>query len=238
MLKFFILSLFFLCTSAHALQVKAAKDNETLLFIISAKDYSKILVTGDRIISVKGKNHLYEVKEFKGQHDEGVLYLRPTFPQKKFSLFITTVQGHHFTLFLQTMDTPAETIEIKPLSSAKTIATQWEANLPYTQKMLELMRAMVSETQPEGYAVIELKKAKPTKKGKGLASKGLGMQLVTLYRGGFLQGEVWKLKNEIGHTLYLHPRQFYHNKVRASSLGNETLRKSEETMLYRIVGNE
>lgn len=226
--------LMFYLSCAHALQIKAAKDNETLFFKISAKEYSRIFVEGDRILSVKGKNNIYEVKQFKGKFDEGVLYIRPLFYQKRyFSIFVTTEQGHHFTLFLATMDVPSENIEIKPISASKAVANHWEENLPYTQSMVELMRYMVMNAKPEGYAVIQLGKVKPKKVGSGLS-----MQLLTLYRGGFLQGEIWKLRNDSGHPLYLHPREFYQQNVRASSIVGETLKNCEETILYRIVENE
>ena len=99
--------------------------------------------------------------------------------------------------------------------------------------MVELMRYMLNGSHPEGYAVIPLGIVKP-KKMRG----GLSMQLLTLYRGGFLQGEIWKLKNESGHTLSLHPRQFYQHNVRAASLVDESLKNCDETILYRIVSHE
>ncbi|MCW5584251.1 MAG: hypothetical protein KIT56_10355, partial [Gammaproteobacteria bacterium] len=57
-------------TNSFALQAKAAKDNETLFFKISAREFTRIFVTGDRIISVKGKDNTYEIKEFNGKYDQ------------------------------------------------------------------------------------------------------------------------------------------------------------------------
>lgn len=234
---FFIISLcsasYFTC--AYGLQVKAVKDNETLFFKISTKEYSRIFVAGDRIISIKGKNNFYEIKEFKGKYDEGVLYIRPAsfYQNKPFSVFITTETGHHFTLFLSAIDVPSENIEIKPISASKMVAIRWEENLPYTQSIIELMRAMRNSTQPEGYAVINLGKTQPKRMNGNFT-----MQLLTLYRGGFLEGEIWCIKNDSGHTIYLHPRDFYQDNVRAASILNETLRNGEETLLYRIVSHE
>ncbi|GEM_PF-1523181 len=232
----FLISIFsiFYLSSANALQVKAVKDNTTVSFKISTKDYSRIFVAGDRILSVKGRNNLYEIKEFKGKFDEGVLYIRPTamYPKKLFSIFLTTEQGHHFTLLLGPMNVPAENIEIQPITATKSMASQWEQNLPYSQNIIDLMRYMRNATHPEGYAVINLGKVKPKQIGGGLS-----MQLLTLYRGGFLQGEIWKLKNESGHTLCLHPREFFQDNVRASSVIDETLEKGNETILYRVVSH-
>src|SRR5580698_6090902 len=103
-----IINLIAMCylSCANALQVKSAKDNETLFFKISEKEYSRIFVTSDRIVSVKGRNNFYEIKEFKGKYDDGVLYIRPSpfYQRKPFSIFISTEQGHHFTLFLASMN--------------------------------------------------------------------------------------------------------------------------------------
>ena len=234
-IKFIFLIILCYLPCTYALQVKAAKDNETISFKISDKEYSRIFVSGDRIVSVKGRSNLYEIKEFKGKYDDGVLYIRPSRYSERhsFSIFITTEQGHHFTLLLAWLGIPSENIEIKPLSASKLIATRWESNLPYTQSMVELMRYMLNGSHPEGYAVVSLGIVKP-KKMRG----GLTMQLLTLYRGGFLQGEIWRLKNESGHTLYLHPREFYQHNVRAASLVDESLKNCDETILYRIVSHE
>lgn len=220
---------------ASALQVKAAKDNDTLFFKLSAKEFSRIFVSGDHIISVKGKNDTYELKQFNGKYDQGILYLKPTiyYQARPFSIFITTEGGHTYTLFLSPIDVPAENIEIKPVSAAKNVAMTWETNEVYTQLMIELMRDMINEKQPEGYAVIPLGVVKPKK----LVS-GLTMQLLTIYRGSLLEGEIWKLKNTSKQTLHFSPREFYQDNVRAASLVDETLSCGDETILYRVVSHE
>jgi type-F conjugative transfer system secretin TraK len=222
-------------SSAFALQVKAAKDNETLFYKISTKEFSRIFVSGDRIISIKGKNDSYELKEFNGKYDQGVLYLKPTpfYQRKPFSVFVTTEQGHTYTLFLNSMDIPAENIEIKPISASKRIATHWETNQSYSQLIIELMRQMVKEQQPEGYAVIPLGSVKPKK-----LSSGLTMQLLTVYRGSYLEGEIWRIKNNTKNLIHLLPREFYQDNVRAASLIDETLNCGDETILYRVISHE
>lgn len=222
-------------SSSFALQVKAAKDNETVFFKISTKEFTRIFVSGDRIISVKGKDDSYQIKEFNGKYDQGVLYLKPGFyyQKKPFSIFITTELGHTFTLFLNPIDVPSENIEIKPISASKKIAAHWETNQTYTQLIIELMRQMVNEEQPEGYAVIPLGNVKPK-----VFSSGLTMQLLTIYRGSYLEGEIWRLKNISKNRLNLSPREFYQDNIRAASLINETLNCGDETILYRVVSHE
>lgn len=222
-------------SSSFALQAKAAKDNETVFFKISAREFNRIFVSGDRIIAVKGKDDSYQIKEFNGKYDQGVLYLKPSFyyQKKPFSIFITTELGHTFTLFLNPIDVPSENIEIKSISASKKIAAKWETNQSYTQLIIELMRQMVNQQQPEGYAVIPLGKVKPK-----VFSSGLTMQLLTIYRGSYLEGEIWRLKNISKNRLNLSPREFYQDNIRAASLINETLNCGDETILYRVISHE
>ena len=221
--------------NSFALQVKSAKDNETLFFKVSAREYTRIFVSGDRVLSVKGKENSYEIKEFNGKYDQGILYIKPnSFYQKRpFSIFITTEQGHTYTLFLNPIDVPSENIEIKPVSASKKVAANWETNQSYQQLIIELMREMVSKKQPEGYAVIPLGDVKPKK-----LSSGLTMQLVTIYRGSYLEGEIWRLKNNSKHRMHLLPREFYQDNIRAASLIDETLNCGDETILYRVISHE
>ncbi|MBX3709474.1 MAG: type-F conjugative transfer system secretin TraK [Gammaproteobacteria bacterium] len=222
-------------TNSFALQAKAAKDNETLFFKISAREFTRIFVTGDRIISVKGKDNTYEIKEFNGKYDQGILYLKPSFyyQRRPFSIFITTEQGHTYTLFLNPIDVPAENVSIKPISASKRVASAWETNQSYTQLIIELMRQMVKEQHPEGYAVIPLGEVKPKR-----LSSSLTMQLLIIYRGSYLEGEIWRLKNNSNHRMNLLPQEFYQANTRAASLVDETLNCGDETLLYRVVSHE
>lgn len=222
-------------TSVCALQVKAAKDNETLFFKLSAKEFSRIFVSGDRITSVKGKSDTYELKEFNGKYDQGVLYLKPSYyyQRRPFSIFITTEHGHIYTLFLSPLDVPSENIEVKPLSPSMREAKRWEMNQVYTQLIIQLLRDMQNQNQPEGYAVIPLGRVKPK-----MLSSGLSMQLMTIYRGNELEGEIWRLKNNSNHRMQLLPRQFYQHNVRAASLIDEVINCGDETILYRVVSHE
>jgi type-F conjugative transfer system secretin TraK len=217
---------------ANALQVKAVRDNQTVSAKISAKELSRIFVSGDRIQSTRGVNGAYEITK-----DEklGVVFVKPTpfYLHQFFNLFITTEFGHTYNLLLTPMDIPAENIELKPLSLSVQIANRWERNLPYVETLIHLMSNMANEDKPEGYAVIDLGQVKTRK-----LFLGLTMQLVTLYRGSHLQGEIWRLKNESQRTLYLKPREFFQGNIRAISLADEQLNSGDETYLYRVVDHD
>lgn len=234
-MQFLILSLLISYSSlSYSLQIKPAKDNETLLFKVSATDFNKIFITSDHITSVKGKNGSYDIKEFNNLYDQGILYIKPsaTNQNQAFSLFINTEQGHTYTLFLTPLNIPAETIQITPITAAKNTAIKWETNSPYSEQMITLMKNIVNDERPEGYAVIDIGQTKP----KRLTS-GISMQLLRIYRGGMVDGEIWKLKNNCKRNLNIHPKEFYEKGTRCISLLDESIGACDETVLYRIIAH-
>jgi type-F conjugative transfer system secretin TraK len=165
----------------------------------------------------------------------GAVFIKstPFYLHKSFNIFVTTELGHTYNLLLTPMNIPAENIELKPLSPSLFMAGRWEKNSPYIDTLIHLMNNMVNGIKPEGYAVINLPKIKPKK-----ISSGLTMQLITLYRGNHLQGEIWHLKNENQRSLYLKPREFFQYDSRAISLLDEVLHCGDETYLYRVVDHD
>lgn len=214
---------------ANALQVKALKDNQSVSAKISARELTRIFVMNDRIQSVRGIEGAYEITKDEVQ---GYIYIKPSpfFQAKSFNIFITTEQGHTYTLLLNPLDIPAENIALKSLTSSKLLAARWEMSSDYEKTLIHLIHSMTNEQNPEGYAVINLGKTKPR-----LFTSGLSKQLLTLYRGNHLQGEVWKIKNMRRKLISLSPQQFYQTGTRAIALEDETLSSGEETILYRVM---
>jgi conjugal transfer pilus assembly protein TraK len=233
MRKWYLLVMIFFILSgiAEALQVKPIQDNKTVLVKIASKEQSRIFVKGDRILVVRGLDGAYDLKK---DDDLGDIYIQPSpyYQHKIFNLFITTEQGRTFSLLASPLDIPAETIELKPLSPSLTLAKRWETNSPYAETMVNLISAMVNHANPDGYAVIHFGKIKPKK-----LNNCLTMQLLTMYRGDHLQGEIWKVKNKSQKSVYVTPRIFYQDNVRALSLSDEKLLPEDETFLYRVVSS-
>jgi type-F conjugative transfer system secretin TraK len=215
---------------SYALQIKPVKDNRTVLVKISAKEQSRIFVYNDRVLSVRGLDGAYDLKKDEKQGD---IYIKPSFyfQHKAFTLFITTEQGHTYNVLATPFNIPAETIELKPLSPSRIIASRWEKNSPFAQTIINLINAMVNEINPDGYAVVNLGKVKPKR-----LSNCLTMRLLTLYQGDQLQGEIWLVKNESRVNVRVRPRDFYQDKVVGASIQNEELKPNGETLLYRVVG--
>lgn len=107
---------------AWALQTKALSDHQTAFFKISVKELTQIFVEGDRVQSARGLDGHYQLTKDESQ---GAIFIKPS-THKPFNLFLTTEAGHNYTLLLSPIDIPAEVIQLKPLSSIKAKAAQWE----------------------------------------------------------------------------------------------------------------
>jgi conjugal transfer pilus assembly protein TraK len=222
-------------TNAMALQVKSAHDSQTLLFKISAKEYTRVAVRDDRIVSVKGRSSAFETRQFGSEGgDDGVVYLRAMAGSvRPFSLFIATESGRHYTLMLNVSDLPAENIKIVPVSAVTEKARHWERSSPYTDTIVNLVRAMHTDTPPDGYARINMGRTKPQRMQAGFSAR-----LQTVFRGDHLQGEIWTLQNDSGQTVSNYPQRFMHGNVRAISITDESIPPHGMTRLYRIVDHD
>jgi len=227
---FFVL-IYVLNLPAFALQIKEAKDNQAVTANVSSKELTRIFVDGDRIQNIRGVQGTYELTK-----DEklGAVFIKlsPMFLKRPFDIFVTTELGHTYNLLLTPRDIPAESIELKPLSSALIVAKHWERNSPYVETLIQLIHYMINDIGPAGYAVINF----PNIKQKYF-HPGLNMQLVTIYRGANLEGETWRLKNSCCKTLYLNMQDFFDHRVRAISLDKKILHCNEETYLYRVINH-
>ena len=229
-ITFIVLSSLVGCQSAcYALQIKPVKDNQTVFVKISSKELSQIFITNDRISSVRGIDGEYQLTK---DEQKGAVFIKPTplFQHQMMTVFIMTEQEHSYTLLLNPLDIPSETIELKPLSPSKKIAEHWEKSSPYTDLMMALLKSMSNQKNPEGYAVISLGAGHVQK-----LSSGITMQLITLYKGSQIEGEIWKLKNDSKITQTLEPHYFYQEATRAVAIADEKLRAGDETLLYRVV---
>lgn len=224
--KLSIIILFLIANSAFALQVKSVKDNQSVSAKISIKELSRIFVSGDRIQATRGINGAYELVK---DEQQGMIFVKPTafYGNRSFNIFVTTEHGHTYNLLLIPMDIPAESIQLKPASPSIKLADRWEKNSPYVDLLIKLMNSMVNDEHPTGYAVIPVK-------GEIYRYPEFTMQLVSVYKGNHLQGEVWCIKNCTRKSVYLKPNQFFQRNTRAIALEDETLRFGEETYLYKV----
>lgn len=216
-------------TGAYALQVKSVKDNQTASAKISAKELSRIFVLNERIQSVRGVNGVYELIKDENQ---GAIYVKPTpyFANKAFNLFITTEQDHTYNLLLMPMDIPAENIEIRSLSPSLQLSNRWEKNSPYVEMLVNFVNSMVNESKIEGFTAINMD-------SKPITYSKFNMELVTVYKGAQIQGEVWCLTNTTKKTLYIKPSMFFKHDTRAISIESDTIPAGDEVFIYKVINH-
>lgn len=213
-------------TTSFAIQIKNVKDNQSVSAKISVKELSRIFVEGDRIQAIRGINGAYEIIKDEKQ---GMVFIKPSpfYYNKPFNVFLTTELGHTYNLLLIPVNIPAQNIQITPLSPAKKLASRWELNSPYIDKLIQLMNDMINDGKPEGYAVYSIN-------SKPIRYPQYTIEPVKIYKGNYLYGEISLIKNCTKNTIKISPYNFYQKNTRAIALQNETLISGGSTYLYKV----
>jgi type-F conjugative transfer system secretin TraK len=228
--KFIILLLVFISLPTYAFHAVPLKDNETAKLTLSSKSLNRIFVTGDRIVETYGMEGAFKIEK---DEQEGSIYLIPASHAKtqSFNLFIKTENGHNYSLYLTPAEIESKTIGIKPLSPAKIQAKRWEMNSPYAHVLLNLINDMAKGKSPEGYESIPLEKENHQREQLRYP---LASELMSIYRGEHLEGQVWRVINKGNKTIYLNPKNFHDESFLAASFDKKIIKQNETTTLYWV----
>jgi type-F conjugative transfer system secretin TraK len=226
-----IVSCLLLYGQAFGLQIKSVVDNETTTAKISSLDVTRIFVQGDRIKSIRGVKGAYTREN---DESNGEVYLQPSplYQERAFTILVDTEQGRHFTLLLNPVAVPSDTLMLVPKGVGRVQAAHFEQSSPYEMTISRLMRAMVNAEVPEGYAITEVNNPKLYLLGN-IAT----LQLKTIYQGLNLRGEIYEIKNKCAFPITLDERQFYKIGTRAISLEAITLAPHAKVNLYRVLSH-
>lgn len=218
----------FVSLQSHAFEIKPAKDNAMLDVSISSNSLNRIFVTTDRIVETYGIEGSFKIEK---DEEQGSVFIIPTafYKSSPFNIFIKTEHGHHYALHLKPADIESQTIALKPLSPATIQAKRWEISSPYETTLIDLIKDMVIEKTPEGYAVISLGYDQPTQ-----TKHPLSFRLMTIYRGDRLEGQVWQVKNNAAHDVQLEPQYFDDERILAAAFNKKILKRHESATLYWV----
>ena len=209
---------------ASAIQILEGVDGQTLLGKISQKELTRVTVERGRIKKVTGNagEFLLEKDEDKGQ-----VYIRPTTDTgtKPVNLFITTDRST-FTLLLQPVDVPAETIVIKDRAT-RSEPGRMEQSSAYVRVIKNLLLTMASDTLPRDMEVREMAKEVSLWKDARLL-------LTRTYRGQAITGEKYLLTNASGKPMVITEQELYKAGVIAVSVENLNLRPDESSNVFVI----
>lgn len=220
---------------AHALQNLAIPDNGTGTAKISLKEVNRIAVANGRIRNVFGADGSLQINI---DEEKGDIYVRPldTRAMNKdgvrqaapVNLFLTDSLGRTYTLLLEVVDVPAETIIISGVgganrrTEASTAASGREQ--PYITAITDAMRAMSNDETPDGYSMRAVNTAVPLWKETSFV-------LQNVYTGDGWVGERYVLTNTTREEMRLLESEFKRRGVLAVGIENAHLRPGEKTLV-------
>jgi type-F conjugative transfer system secretin TraK len=253
-------SLLFITHSCFAIQDLVLSDDETLVGKISAKELNRITVQDDRILEIKSSQQAFNINQqfdvpttehqyetykkgfYMDQNQEtGEIYVKPAYADNRNSidLFVTTEKNNIFSLSLVPSDIKAQTIRVNPPGATANTASVWEAEAPYQQTLINLIKAMRLGERIEGYR-IQHYEDEPLKKSE---KEGVQMRLLTTYYGNALKGEIYELANYTTSPVEIVESQVFSeygrdNKSLATASTSRTVPSATFTQIYRVVSNE
>jgi conjugal transfer pilus assembly protein TraK len=227
----FILASFLLSSYVCATQIKGVVDNETITAKISSLDITRIIVQGDRIKSLKGIRGAYTREN---DENNGEVYLQPTslYQNTAFSVLIETEKGRHFTLLLTPISVPGGTLMLVPKGVGREEAARFEQASDYQITLSHLIRAMATNTIPEGYSISEV-----DNKTRYHFGNIATLRLKTIYQGLHFQGQIYEISNTQSFPIFLDEKQFYKQGTRAISLEAIEIAPHGKVKLLRVVSH-
>lgn len=220
-----------LASQVYATQIKGVVDNETITAKISSLDITRIIVQGDRIKSLKGIRGAYTREN---DENNGEVYLQPTaiYQNAPFTVLIETEKSRHFTLLLTPVAVPGGTLMLVPKGVGRVEAARFEQSSDYQATLSHLVRAMATDTVPEGYSVSEVD-------NKTLYHFGniATLRLKTIYQGLHFQGQIYELTNTQSFAIRLDEKQFFKQGISAVSLENVVVAPHGKIKLIRVVSH-
>jgi len=226
--KIALIMLSLLPNTSFASQIKLAADGAEIVGKLSLTEVNRISLVDDKIKSKNTSNSGYE---FTNDSKTGDVYVRHIAGagNEPLNVFLTSIKGYTYKLLLTPMDVPSEQIFIKNMSITKDdeIASEKEP-LPYTQEIVDLMKAMKKGEIAPGYKVI-------TKRESHFAKNGMKMVMLSVYAGGKYNGLIYSLTNKTKEPVALYERDFASNKnVRAVKFDSPVIGMGEAINIYIV----
>ncbi len=231
MRKWFFLSLLFFTIPAFALQIKSVMSNDTVTANVSQNNKTRIFVSNDRISAIRGTPSAYT---YINDDINGQVFITPTpdFKNKPFSLFITTEKGKTYGLNLTPVSSLSNSIMLKPQESiSKKVAHRKNIN-HHENPVLELLHFMMNSMTPDSYTVTVISNRKPQ------TFNTIGtLQLITVYQGKILRGEIYRLSNTSNTPITVTDTQLSIANTRAIAIQAHTIAPHASTLVYEVINH-
>ena len=207
-----------------ALQTYPLINQQKTVAPISRDQQNRIAVAGDRIQQIFGAEGFFDVQsdEVGGQIFVKCLNSKSTKPQ---TITLITESGLTHDLKLLPQETEFQSILLKPTLTPEKPKQQL---LPYRQRLITLMKAMIQRQKIEGYRVASLKEAERAFK------KSLTIKPLLAYQGDHEEGYVYLLKNEGNEVLSLREQSLALPQDLAVALTRSRIQSGEISSLFVI----
>lgn len=210
---------------ADAVQTKDVGDGGTVYARISEKELTRLAVSPGRIATLRVKQGELGIDP---DDDTGQLFLSvPAGSKKPVNGFLTTDTGNTYTLVLEIVDAPADSIVINQPQPKEAKTRNDLKTTPYEKVAKRLVTLMASDELPSDLKVKQV--------GKKLDLwKEASMTLESQYFIGDLVGERYIVANTSAADMILDEREFYRKGVGVVALDQLTLAPGMSTRLYVV----
>lgn len=215
--------------AAMAVQKITVDDGKTYKVNVALTEASRITVEKGRIVRAWSMNTNWQVKEDK---EAGDIYIKPANSTRKaFSFFVQDNYGNTYTLVAVPVDTPSETIVLKPSKRIKS-AKSSNVNQPYVQRSKGMIKDMVNGEEGS-YVVTELHEEVPL-------WKEADIHLVKRFELNELMGEIYQIRNVSGAPMVFAEQEFanFGEGIVAIALERTEILSGDSGMLYVVRGEE
>lgn len=212
-------------------------NNDQLKITLSNTDLNKVLISGDRIISVDGVRGSYSAKDTA---DGGILVAPAmTTRAEGRTLYIETEFGRAVSLKFTTMSAPGKTYELHPASPPRVVndlPKAWEEEGPYLSVITELFRAVLAGNIPENYieVAVDAQQSQPSMQPY-LPFKITRKRILV---GFHLAVTEYQVENPSQLKLNLPAENFYMPGVRAAAVSTKALAGRGVAKLWLVTKTE
>ena len=202
-------------------------DNEQIKARLSNKDINRLFVVNDKIQSINGPAGSYVAKN----DPLGSAYIGVN-TEQGFTLFVSTVNGHQFSLLVTPVASSGKTVVLTPTTPSQAPAKHEEAE-GYQKTITSLINSMINSEPLQDYAYVPVKESKSYDFYGAAKIKPIGY-----YLGPNLIGSISIIKNTTKKPLSIKPSGFYTKGVRAVALSQQTLPAKTSGLLYQVVDRQ
>ena len=227
-----LLFLLWLCPLIWASGINAitlpVADNQQVVVSLSQANINRLFVKGDKIVAINAPSGALSAQ----QEATGSAYLTLQSPQS-FTAFVSTEQGHHFSLLIIPKSEPGQTVALLPTSAThKTQA--WEKNSDYQQLLMTLIKSALNHQVPAGYGDQAIT---PYPDNHYRFGQTLNVVPQHRYQGSALAVMVYQAQNITDQSITLSPNTLYTTGVRALALERQTLAPHQTGRVIEVIAS-